>query len=284
MKRVFHGALGLVLVAVSGSAPAQTGTSENASDMVEARWPPVGGYTLRVDPGNVITRPVDGTPTTFVPPSATAPPATARSDPTVVAPRPRSHADRQTATRAKTVATRHMAKRPVTRTSSVRSAGRSAPLTLDQAQRRIVYRAISAQEVLPAATPVVSAQTPPATPVPSLFPPILQPFVPPILNLPTVAQQDDIRTDIVIPPTALTGYAVTAPAVAAPFATAPVVAATDGADVVGSRLPPNVPLVALPRTIALRIPALARYSYAVIGNRVVLVDPASGAVAADVTP
>jgi len=283
MKRVFHGALGLVLVAASETAPAQTGTSENASDVVEGRWPSVGGYTLRGDPGNVITRPVDGTPTTFVLPVATAQPA--RSDPTVVAPRPRSYADRQTATRAKTVAIRHVARRPALRTGVVRVAVRSAPLTLDQAQRRIVYRAISTQEALPAAAPVVSAPTPPAAVVPSLIPPVLHPFVLPILNLPTAAPQGDIRTNIVIPPTALTGYAVTAPTAAGPFATAPVVAATDGADgVVGSRVFPSGPLVALPRPTAVRIPALARYSYAAIGNRVVLVDPATGAVVADVTP
>jgi hypothetical protein len=54
--------------------------------------------------------------------------------------------------------------------------------------------------------------------------------------------------------------------------------------VVGSRLPQSVPLVAVPDTLAGLIPSIAPYSYARAGDRVYLVDPATGVIVADVTP
>ena len=54
--------------------------------------------------------------------------------------------------------------------------------------------------------------------------------------------------------------------------------------VVGARIPQSVPLVAAPEPVAARIPAAAPYSYAVIDNRVYLVDPASGVIVAEITP
>ncbi len=54
--------------------------------------------------------------------------------------------------------------------------------------------------------------------------------------------------------------------------------------VVGARIPQSVPLVAVPEPVAARIPAAAPYSYAVIDNRVYLVDPASGVIVAAIAP
>ena len=52
---------------------------------------------------------------------------------------------------------------------------------------------------------------------------------------------------------------------------------------VGSVLPPNVPLYAMPQNVALGVPAAQSYSYAYLGRRAYLVDPASGTIVADVT-
>jgi len=52
---------------------------------------------------------------------------------------------------------------------------------------------------------------------------------------------------------------------------------------VGSVLPANVPLYAVPQDVALRVPAIQRYSYTWLGGRAYLVDPATGTIVDDVT-
>jgi len=52
---------------------------------------------------------------------------------------------------------------------------------------------------------------------------------------------------------------------------------------VGSRLPENVPLVAVPESVSVQIPATRAYSYAMFNGRVYLVDPVTGVIVADVT-
>ena len=47
--------------------------------------------------------------------------------------------------------------------------------------------------------------------------------------------------------------------------------------------PANVPLYAMPQNVALGVPATRQYSYAWLGGRAYLVDPANGVVMADVT-
>ncbi len=54
--------------------------------------------------------------------------------------------------------------------------------------------------------------------------------------------------------------------------------------VVGARIPPSVPLVAVPDWVAARIPAARPYSYAVLDNRVYLVDPATAIIVAEIAP
>lgn len=85
---------------------------------------------------------------------------------------------------------------------------------------------------------------------------------------------------------------VVAPAYGAPVTYgAPVVAQDDDDDTVvtrpvyavGAVLPQNVPLYAVPQDVGYRVPAARSYSYAYLGGRAYLVDPASGVVAADVT-
>ena len=80
---------------------------------------------------------------------------------------------------------------------------------------------------------------------------------------------------------------VLAPAVVAPAMRPPVVAADEivvtDPITVGTVLPENVPLYALPQNVALAVPATQRYSYAWLGGRAYLVDPASGVVVADLS-
>jgi hypothetical protein len=54
--------------------------------------------------------------------------------------------------------------------------------------------------------------------------------------------------------------------------------------VVGARIPASVPLAALPEWLAARVPAARPYSYAVLDNRVLLVDPSTGIIVAAIAP
>ncbi len=149
---------------------------------------------------------------------------------------------------AETADTVRRTTRSVQRTTAVRRIA-GPPLALDPAQRRIVYQTIVQEQVAPAA-PVY-----PARPV-------------------------------VIPSTTGTGYAV------------PVEEADDDAYVeqdavpsafptryaVGAQLPAGVVLTPLPAATALRVPAIRPYSYVTFGDRVLLVDPTTHTVVADITP
>jgi Protein of unknown function (DUF1236) len=53
---------------------------------------------------------------------------------------------------------------------------------------------------------------------------------------------------------------------------------------VGARLPATVPLYALPDTLGLQLPAVRAYRYAVVDDRVFLVDPASSLVVEELEP
>jgi hypothetical protein len=50
---------------------------------------------------------------------------------------------------------------------------------------------------------------------------------------------------------------------------------------VGSRLPANIPLYAIPESAALQVPVVRRYTYAFVNDRVLLVEPISGIVVAE---
>jgi Protein of unknown function (DUF1236) len=63
----------------------------------------------------------------------------------------------------------------------------------------------------------------------------------------------------------------------------PVAATVRRSPAIGSRLPANVPLVALPEAASEHMRWLARYSYAIVNNRVLLVDPDTSVVVADLT-
>ncbi|HEY2135212.1 MAG TPA: hypothetical protein VGH49_04950 [Xanthobacteraceae bacterium] len=138
------------------------------------------------------------------------------------------------------------ATRSVERTTTVRRVA-GPPLVLDPVQRRTIYRTIVAQQVMPA-QPAYPART------------------------------------VVVPETTGAGYAVPAateeeddvyveqtPALAPRYA-------------VGSQVPTDVVLMPMPVTTAVQVPAVRPYRYVTLDHRVLLVDPATNTVVADITP
>lgn len=53
--------------------------------------------------------------------------------------------------------------------------------------------------------------------------------------------------------------------------------------VVGSRLPADIRLTEIPAPVLMRIPSLAPYAYAMVDGRILLVDPQTGIIVADIT-
>jgi hypothetical protein len=51
---------------------------------------------------------------------------------------------------------------------------------------------------------------------------------------------------------------------------------------VGTRVPQSVQLYSVPQEVALEVPAIQTYKYMVVNNRVVLIDPATSEVVAEV--
>ena len=121
-------------------------------------------------------------------------------------------------------------------------------LALNPRERQIVYETIVEREV--AARPRVVVAPPLAAVAPA---PYVQPQVVPAVRPPIVAADEDV----VVQPAASIA--------------------------VGTVLPPNVPLYAVPQHVALSVPATRSYSYAWLGGRAYLVDPVTGTVVADVT-
>jgi len=130
------------------------------------------------------------------------------------------------------------------RTTTTRAVPR---LALNPRERQIVYETIVEREV--AARPRVVV-APPVAVTPA---PYVQPQVVPAVRPPIVAADEDV----VVQPAASIA--------------------------VGTVLPANVPLYAVPQHVALSVPATQSYSYAWLGGRAYLVDPVTGTVVADVT-
>jgi hypothetical protein len=134
---------------------------------------------------------------------------------------------------------------------------------LTPAQRQIVYRTIAQREVYPAPAAVVAPPVVAETEVVEPDYP-LRSLYPADDSYGAYGYRDDWRW---------------------PWDNRPVVrpAPVAAAYVVGARLPQNVPLVAVPNTLAVRVPGIAPYSYATVGDRVYLVDPATSVIVADIT-
>ena len=139
------------------------------------------------------------------------------------------------------------------KTTTTRTTARPVPrLALTSRERHIVYQTIVEREVVPRRQVVVAPTVAPA---------------------PYVAPTPYVQRQVALP-------AVSPPIVAADEE---VVIQPAGPIAVGTVLPENVPLYAVPQNVALSVPATRAYSYAWLGGRAYLVDPSTGMVVADVT-
>jgi hypothetical protein len=206
---------------------------------------PVETTVTQTPNGTVITRR----------PLAAAPAAATVVDETVgVAPTTRT-VTRHVEHHARRTTTEHTVTRTVRTTRRVAVA---PPLVLAPAQRQVIYRTLVQEQVVPQ--------------VPSV--PGYPPFPPPAA-----------RT-VVVAPSETTGYAVSTPAEvvdddgyaeeAPPVYAAPYT--------VGAVLPASVAVTPLPARATVAVPAVRPYSYVAMNGRVLLVDPVTNTVVADVTP
>jgi hypothetical protein len=261
--------------AALGCAVALTAASAHAQNVITRQVDnePVETTVTQTPTGTVITRrpiapaaipaaPVYGYGTygTFAPrPYSAAAAATTELDETVgVAPT----TVRSTRVTRETTGSATSTVRRETRHITRRVAAR--PLVLSPSQRNVVYRTVVQQQVVPA-MPVAPAGYP-RYPAPSYQP----------------------RT-VVVAPSATTGYGYTTADPDEDYVeTAPAVVPypryTAARYAVGSVLPASVVVTPLPATAAVRVPAVQPYSYATIDGRVLLVDPVTNAVVADITP
>jgi hypothetical protein len=137
----------------------------------------------------------------------------------------------------------------------------SRPLVLTPVQRNVVYRTVVQQQAVPVA--------------PAGYPPYPAPAYQP-------------RTVVGVP-SATTGYGYTTADLDEDYvdtvpAVAPYPRYTAARYALGSVLPESVVVTPLPTTAAVRVPAVQPYSYATVDGRVLLVDPVTNAVVADITP
>jgi hypothetical protein len=183
--------------------------------------------------------------------------------------------------RTRTETTRRVVERPVrsaTRTIAVPPPPDQA-LVLTAAQRQVIYRSVAQREYYPG---VAQREYYPA-PVPPV--PVVAPAdvyaPPPVAGYPlrTVYPADEAYRDYAYDPYHDRYYDRD---YRGPYQSD---YRWDGVPlVVGARIPQSAPLYAVPDPVAFRIPAARPYSYAVIEDRVYLVDPVTGVIVAEITP
>jgi hypothetical protein len=151
---------------------------------------------------------------------------------------------------------RRVHERSVHVSRSVDIARRVAPLlVLAPAERAVIYRTIVQRQVVPAA-PVVPGYPPFPAPARSIVPA-------PVETTGVAVEAGTVDDDVY--------GAAPAPLYAVPYA-------------VGSVVPAGMVVNPLPARATVAVPAAAPYSYVRVGRRVLLVDPATDTVVADVTP
>jgi hypothetical protein len=301
MKPIGTIAAGLVLVSGAAVAQAQTVVTRQITSE------PVETVVIQGPNGTAVTRriltPEPGVSTFAAPPLEYPPVAPQALEPQYVEPAAPALTRRVTTTAATTtspsrtvgkapphtraVKSRQASTRPartVTRTVTARPAPDQA-LVLSPAQRQVIYRTVVQREIYPApvpAGPPVVAQT--------------EFYAPPVAGYPLRAAYpaDDYAygyRDYAYDNRNYNNYDPYTGRYWAdsyrdqdyrdPYHTA---YRWDGVPlVVGARIPPSVPLIAVPEPVATRIPVAAPYSYAVLDNRVYLVDPATSVIVAQIT-
>jgi Protein of unknown function (DUF1236) len=161
------------------------------------------------------------------------------------------------------------------RATTVAPAARRMPaaVALTPAQRNTIYSTIVEERVVPRTV---------------ITEPVVAPtFAAPFVTAPAV-REEIVTERVVTPSTPLVGERiVTRPFAVETVGTAPAVTGrvvTTPASVeltIGSRVPATVPLYALPPTLGVQIPSVRSYRYAIVEDRVLLVDPVSGIVVAE---
>jgi hypothetical protein len=159
------------------------------------------------------------------------------------------------------------------------------PPPLTSAQRSTIYRTIVQQRVVPRTIVTERSVTAPV-------------YAAPLVTTPAV-RQEVITERVVAPPAPIFGErVVTSPVVTSPAVTSPYVVETVGAApmvtervvtrpagvelTIGSRVPATLPLYALPAALGLQLPMIRPYRYAIVEDRVLLVDPATGLVVEEI--
>ena len=131
----------------------------------------------------------------------------------------------------------------------------AGPMALTPTQSQVVYRSIVAQPAAPAVTERIVTAPRPASPVVTLDEPVAAPVV---------------EERIVTAP-AITTTGVGTVIEEAPLSTGVTLA-------VGARIPASVPIYPMPQATVAQVPSMAAYRYAVVDDRVYLVDPNDGIV------
>jgi hypothetical protein len=272
-----HAAVALALVAGAGAANAQTVITR------EITTEPVETIIERGPTGTVITRrPLGTVPRSSVTDTVVSEPVETitRSRETVgsvtrfepddvetrrVAPPPRAAAPRRTVkAKAQTRRAAEPVRAPTRAVSTVRTTTGIAPaetvVALSPAQRSMIYRTILEERVVPRTTVVTR---------PLLPPPFGAPFAPATREVVTEPVITRPSAGVVVDPIETEGV-VTRRVVPAPREV-----------VVGARVPATVPLYALPETVVRQVPVTRSYQYAVVDDRVFLVDPETSLITAE---
>jgi hypothetical protein len=298
------GTIAISLALVSGAAVAQAQTAVTRQITSE----PVETVVTQGPNGTAVTRriltPEPGVTSIAAPPLAYPPVAVQAVEPAYVEPaapapvRRRASASRPTTVGVSTRApertrteTRRVSERPVrpaTRTVMAAPPVSGPGLALSSAERQAIYRTVAPREYYPAPVPVrppVVAQTEVYAPVNRY--PLRTVYPADGDGYRDAGYRDSAYGDYGNPDYAYRGYAYREDHAyyrdddLDPYHTA---YRWDGVPlVVGARIPPSVPLIAVPAPVVARIPVAAPYSYAVVENRVYLVDPATGVIVADIT-
>ncbi len=89
-----------------------------------------------------------------------------------------------------------------------------------------------------------------------------------------------VRERVYAPPAVVQGGYAVAPV---GYVASPYVATNAVGYAVGAPVPQSIALAAVPQTLTVQVPVIRGYRYAVVNNRVLLVDPATNIIVADVT-
>ncbi len=276
MRTIGTFAVGLALVSGTSLAQAQTAVSRQITsepvETVVTQGPNGTAVTRRIltpEPGVNIYAPPPDYPVAVqaVEPQYVAPAAPALVPRRTITEERVRTTSRRTATVTRTAPARPTRTDTRTVTRTVVAPVSDQPLVLSPAERLVIYRTVVPREVYPApivAPPPVVAQT-------DVYAPR------------TVYPADpDYYRDYAYDP----AYRPDSSYRAAPYYRDPYHPEYGSAAVsltVGARIPPNVQLVAVPDPVVARVPATRPYSYARYGDRVYLVDPATGIIVADIT-